>query len=46
MEKRWYIVHTYSNFERKVADSIKEKAHATGLDDLFAEVLVPTEKVV
>ena len=46
MEKRWYIVHTYSNFERKVADSIKEKAHATGLDDLFAEILVPTEKVV
>src|SRR6187551_986666 len=46
MDKRWYIVHTYSNFERKVADSIKEKAHATGLDDLFAEVLVPTEKVV
>src|SRR4029079_18814855 len=46
MDKRWYIVHTYSNFERKVADSIKEKAHATGLDDLFAEILVPTEKVV
>ena len=46
MDKRWYIVHTYSNFERKVADSIKEKAHATGLDDLFDEILVPTEKVV
>ena len=46
MAKRWYIVHTYSNFERKVADSIKEKAHATGLDELFDEILVPTEKVV
>jgi transcriptional antiterminator NusG len=46
MDKRWYIVHTYSNFERKVADSIKEKAHATGLDGLFEEILVPTEKVV
>jgi transcription termination/antitermination protein NusG len=46
MEKRWYIVHAYSNFERKVADSIKEKAQATGLADLFDEVLVPTEKVV
>src|SRR6267142_4440990 len=46
MDKRWYIVHTYSNFERKVADSIKEKAHATGLGDLFDEILVPTEKVV
>src|SRR5260221_950717 len=46
MDKRWYIVHTYSNFERKVADSIKEKAHATGLNELFDEILVPTEKVV
>jgi transcriptional antiterminator NusG len=46
MDKRWYIVHTYSNFERKVADSIKEKAHTAGLDALFDEILVPTEKVV
>src|SRR6188472_2921263 len=46
MDKRWYIVHAYSNFERKVADSIREKAHATGLDDYFDEILVPTEKVV
>jgi transcriptional antiterminator NusG len=46
MEKKWYIVHAYSNFERKVAESITEKAHAAGLDDLFEEVLVPTEKVV
>ena len=46
MDKKWYIVHAYSNFERKVADSIKEKAHATGLDHLFDEILVPTEKVV
>jgi len=46
MAKRWYIVHAYSNFERKVADSIKEKAQATGLGDLFEEILVPTEKVV
>ena len=46
MDKKWYIVHAYSNFERKVADSIKEKAVATGLGDLFDEILVPTEKVV
>jgi transcriptional antiterminator NusG len=46
MDKKWYIVHAYSNFERKVADSIKEKAHATGLGELFDEILVPTEKVV
>jgi transcriptional antiterminator NusG len=46
MDKKWYIVHAYSNFEKKVADSIREKAAATGLDHLFEEILVPTEKVV
>jgi transcriptional antiterminator NusG len=46
MAKRWYIVHAYSNFERKVADSIREKAAQTGLSPLFDEILVPTEKVV
>jgi len=45
-DKKWYIVHAYSNFERKVADSIKEKAQAAGLGDAFEEILVPTEKVV
>jgi transcriptional antiterminator NusG len=46
MAKRWYIVHAYSNFEKKVADSIKERAHAAGLDDKFEQVLVPMEEVV
>ena len=46
MEKRWYIVHAYSNFERKVAESIKERAKAAGLEDHFEEVLVPMEEVV
>ena len=46
MAKRWYIVHAYTNFERKVADSIKERAKAAGLDQLFDEVVVPTEEVV
>jgi transcriptional antiterminator NusG len=46
MAKRWYIVHAYSNFEKKVADSIKERAKAAGLDHLFEEVLVPAEEVV
>jgi len=45
-DKKWYIVHAYSNFERKVAESIREKAQATGLGNLFDEILVPTEKVV
>ena len=46
MAKRWYIVHAYSNFEKKVAESIREQAKQRGLADLFDEILVPTEKVV
>jgi len=46
MAKRWYIVHAYSNFERKVAESIKERAASAGLADMFEEVLVPMEEVV
>ena len=46
MSKRWYIVHAYSNFERKVAEAIKDRAKAAGLAQLFDEVLVPTEEVV
>jgi transcriptional antiterminator NusG len=46
MAKRWYIVHAYSNFERKVGDSIREKAAAAGLGHLIDDILVPTEKVV
>lgn len=42
---RWYIVHAFSNFERKVADDIRKGAAQRGLDDLFDEILVPTEKV-
>ena len=43
--RRWYIVHAFSNFERKVADDIKKGAMQRGLDGLFDEILVPTEKV-
>lgn len=46
MDKKWYIVHAYSNFERKVADSIREQAEQRGLEEAFDEILVPTEKVV
>ena len=44
--KRWYIVHAYSNFEKKVAELIREQAKQRGLGDHFEEVMVPTEKVV
>src|SRR6266403_809690 len=46
MAKRWYIVHAYSNFEQKVADSIREQARQRGLSHLFEDILVPKEKVV
>ncbi len=46
MAHLWYIVHAYSNFEKKVAESIKEQAEQHGLGDLFEEILVPTEEVV
>ena len=46
MNTRWYIVHAYSNFENKVAQSIKDQAAQRNLADKFEEVLVPTEKVV
>jgi transcription termination/antitermination protein NusG len=46
MTKRWYIVHAHSNFEKKVAESIKERAASGGLSHLFEEVLVPMEEVV
>ena len=46
MSTRWYIVHAYSNFEKKVAESIREQAAQRGLVDKFEEILVPTESVV
>lgn len=46
MSKKWYIVHAYSNFEKKVAEAIRERAQQAGLTDLFEEILVPTEEVV
>jgi transcription termination/antitermination protein NusG len=46
MSHNWYIVHAYSNFEKQVANSIKEQAVLRGMEDYFSEILVPTEDVV
>lgn len=46
MSAKWYIVHAYSNFEKKVAEAIRAEAGIQGLEDKFEEVLVPTEDVV
>ena len=45
MEQRWYIVHTYSGFEKKVAQAIGEQAERS-MPNLFEKILVPTEEVV
>ena len=46
MAKHWYVVHVYSGFEKKVAESIREQAVQKGMADAFEEVLVPVEEVV
>jgi transcription termination/antitermination protein NusG len=45
-DKHWYIIHTYSGFEQKVADSLKGRADAFGFSDKIGQVLIPTEEVV
>src|SRR5437899_11036552 len=46
MANRWYVIHVYSGFEKKVAVSIREQAEQKGLSEMFEEILVPTEEVV
>ena len=45
-QMKWYIVHAYSNFERKVAEAIKERAKQQALTEKFEQILVPMEEVV
>ncbi len=44
--KNWYIIHTYSGFEQKVADSLRSRAQAFGFAEQIGELLIPTEEVV
>lgn len=46
MAKKWYVVHVYSGFEKKVAQSIEEQARQAGMEDVLEKVLVPSEEVV
>ena len=46
MASRWYVIHVYSGFEKKVATAIREQAEQKGLAERFEEILVPTEEVV
>jgi transcriptional antiterminator NusG len=44
--KHWYIIHTYSGFERKVAESLKTRADAFGFSDQIGQILIPEEEIV
>ena len=46
MTARWYVIHVYSGFEKKVAQSVREQALQKSMTDLFEEIMVPTEEVV
>lgn len=43
---RWYVVHAYSGYEKRVANALKEQVELKGMQDKFGEILVPTESVV
>lgn len=43
---RWYVIHAYSGFEKKVLQSIRERVERAGMVDKFGQILVPTEEVV
>ena len=45
-DAKWYIVHTYSNFEKKVSEEIKRQAKIQDLQEFVADVVVPTEEVI
>lgn len=44
--RKWFIIHTYSGFEQKVAESLRSRAQAFGFDDKIGQILIPTEEVV
>lgn len=46
MAMRWYVIHAYSNYEKKVKQSLEETIEREGLEECFGEILVPTEEVV
>lgn len=46
MAKNWYVVHTYSGFEKFVAESIRQRAVEVGLQDQFGQIIIPTEDVI
>ncbi|HEX9791410.1 MAG TPA: transcription termination/antitermination protein NusG [Kiloniellales bacterium] len=46
MAMHWYVLHVYSGFEKKVAESIREQARQKEMEAMFGDILVPTEEVI
>jgi transcriptional antiterminator NusG len=46
MSKNWYIIHSYSGFEKKVAETLRSRVEAAGLSEQFGEIMIPTEDVI
>ena len=46
MAKRWYVIHAYSGYEKQVKRSLEDRIERAAMEDLFGDVLVPTEEVV
>lgn len=46
MSFRWYVVHAYSNYEKKVKEALEERIEREGLEEYFGKILIPSEEVV
>ena len=46
MAKRWYVIHAYSGYEKQVKRSLEDRIERAAMEELFGEVLVPTEEIV
>jgi transcriptional antiterminator NusG len=46
MEKKWYVIHTYSGYENKVKTALEERIKQFGKEEFFSEIVIPTENVV
>ena len=46
MTKQWYIIHTYSGFEQKVKESLRQRTEALGMEEVIGDILIPMEEVV
>ena len=46
MEKKWYVVHTYSGYEQKVKEGLEERIRTSKMEESFGEIIVPSEVIM